>query len=176
MNRAGQTAAGGDYRLRFAEERDAPLVLEFVRALAEYEGLLDQVQATEEGLRRYIFEEKRAEVIFCDHRPGAGSDFQPAGFALFFHNFSTFAGKPGLYIEDLFVKPALRGRGYGKALLSAVARVAAERNCGRLEWACLDWNEPSIAFYKSRGARPLDEWTVYRLTGEALRTLGGPAR
>jgi GNAT superfamily N-acetyltransferase len=167
---------GGTYRLRFAVKDDVPLVLECIRGLAEYEHLLDQVQASEEGIRRFIFEEKKAEVIICDYRGGenaAGEEFRPAGFALFFSSFSTFAGKPGIFIEDLFVKPELRGKGLGKALLLFIARLAVERGCGRLEWACLNWNEPSIAFYKSQGAQPLSEWTTYRLAGEALRKLGG---
>jgi GNAT superfamily N-acetyltransferase len=151
--------------LRFAEETDAPLLLEFVRALAEYEHLLDQVEATEEGLRVSVFREKRAEVIFCEY------DGSPAGFVLFFHNYSTFLGRPGIYIEDIFVKSGYRGRGLGKLLLRFVAGIAVERNCGRLEWACLDWNDPSIAFYKSQGARPLAEWTAWRVTGDALRKL-----
>jgi GNAT superfamily N-acetyltransferase len=163
----------GSYHLRFAEKDDVPLILDFIRSLADYEHLLDQVQATEEGLRRFIFEEKKAEVIICDYRDGAdGEEFRPAGFALFFSNFSTFLGKPGIFIEDLFVKPELRGRGLGRALLAFTARLAAERGCGRLEWACLNWNEPSIAFYKSQGARPLSEWTTYRVTGGALLKLG----
>jgi GNAT superfamily N-acetyltransferase len=151
--------------LRFAEKEDAPLILEFIRALAEYEGLLDTVEAAEEGLRDYIFGEKMAEVIICEY------DGKPAGFALFFHNFSTFLGRPGIYIEDLFVRPEFRGRGLGKLLLGFIAETAVRRNCGRLEWACLNWNEPSIKFYKSRGARPLSEWTSYRVTGEELKTL-----
>jgi GNAT superfamily N-acetyltransferase len=157
---------GDKIRLRYAEEGDTPLILEFIRALAEYEHLLDQVTADEAGLRRFIFQEKKAEVIICEYE-GA-----PAGFALFFHNFSTFVGKPGIYIEDLFVKPLFRGKGLGKALLSSIARIAAERDCGRLEWACLNWNEPSIAFYKSQGAAPLEEWTTYRLRGEKIKALG----
>ncbi|MDR1970718.1 MAG: GNAT family N-acetyltransferase [Treponema sp.] len=153
-------------RLRFAGPGDSGLILDFIRALAEYERLLDSVAATAEGLRQYIFEEKKAEVIIAEY------DGEAAGFALYFHTFSTFVGKPGLYLEDLFVKPACRGRGLGKLLLSFLAKLAADRGYGRLEWACLDWNERSIQFYKSQGARPLDEWTTYRVTGEALRELG----
>jgi GNAT superfamily N-acetyltransferase len=152
--------------LRFAEAEDTPLLLEFIRALAEYENLLDQVKATEGDLRRFLFEEKKAEALICEY------DERPAGFALFFHNFSTFIGRPGIYIEDLFVKPELRGKGLGKLLLNFIAKLAVDRNCGRLEWACLNWNEPSINFYKSQGARPLSEWTTYRVVGEALRALG----
>jgi GNAT superfamily N-acetyltransferase len=152
--------------LRFAEPDDSALILEFVRALAEYEKLLDSVEAAADDLRKYIFDEKRAEVIIACY------DGVPAGFALFFHTFSTFAGRPGLYLEDVFVKPAYRGKGLGKLFLSFLARLALERNCGRFEWACLDWNEPSIKFYKSQGARPMDEWTTYRVSGTALRELG----
>jgi GNAT superfamily N-acetyltransferase len=137
--------------IRFAEKKDTALILEFIRALAEYEHLLDQAQASEADIRNYIFKQKKAEVIICEYNK------TPAGFVLFFHNFSTFLGKPGIYIEDLFVKPDFRGKGLGKLLLSFLAKIAVERNCGRLEWACLNWNEPSIAFYKSQGARPLSE-------------------
>ncbi|MDR1863840.1 MAG: GNAT family N-acetyltransferase [Treponema sp.] len=154
-----------DVVLRFAGEGDIPLIMEFIRGLAEYEDLLDQVSATEEGLRKALFEQKLGETLICEYQ-GA-----PAGFALYFHNFSTFTGKPGVYIEDLFVKPAFRGKGLGKLLLARIAEIAVERDCGRLEWACLNWNEPSIAFYKSQGALPLSEWTTYRVTGEALRSL-----
>ncbi|GHV41217.1 N-acetyltransferase [Spirochaetia bacterium] len=153
--------------LRFAAAEDAPLILDLVRELAEYEHLLDQVRATAEDFRKYIFEEKKAEVIIVEY------DKQPAGFALFFYNFSTFLGRPGLYLEDLFVKPPFRGKGLGKLLLTFIAHLAAERNCGRLEWACLNWNEPSIAFYKNQGARPLSEWTTYRVTGPELEALAG---
>jgi GNAT superfamily N-acetyltransferase len=158
--------------LRFAKKKDTPLILQFIRALAEYEHLLDQVQVREGPLRKYIFKEKKAEVIICEY------DGAPAGFALFFHNFSTFLGRPGLFIEDLFVKPEFRGRGLGKLLLTFMAKIALERNCGRLEWACLNWNEPSIAFYQSQGARPLSEWTTYRVVGEGLEKLAeqGSAR
>jgi GNAT superfamily N-acetyltransferase len=151
---------------RFAEPDDSALVLEFVRSLAEYERLQNSLEATEEHYRKYIFDEKAAEVIIAEY------DGVPAGFALFFRNFSTFTGKPGLYLEDLFVKPAYRGRGLGKLFLAFLARLAVDRGCGRFEWTCLDWNEPSITFYKSQGARPLDEWTIYRVTGEALAELG----
>jgi GNAT superfamily N-acetyltransferase len=153
--------------LRFAGPEDAALTLDFIRALAEYEKLLDSMEATEEGLRRYLFEEKMAEVVICEY------DGSPAGFALYFHNFSTFLGRPGIYIEDIFVKPAFRGKGLGKLLLTFIAKTACERNCGRLEWTCLDWNAPSIKFYKSQGACAMDEWTGYRVTGKALSDLGG---
>jgi GNAT superfamily N-acetyltransferase len=161
MNAANNT----DTVLRFAGEKDVPLIMEFIRALAEYERLLDKVTATEEGLKKALFEKKMAETIICEYKG------VPAGFALYFHNFSTFVGKPGIYIEDIFVKPEFRGKGLGKLLLTQIAGIAVERDCGRLEWACLDWNEPSIAFYKSQGAAPLSEWTTYRVTGEALKSL-----
>ncbi|GHV80989.1 N-acetyltransferase [Spirochaetia bacterium] len=151
--------------LRYAEEKDAAIILEFIRGLAEYEHLLDQAEATEEDLRKYIFQEKKAEVIIAEY------DGVPAGFALYFTNFSTFLGRPGIYIEDLFVKPALRGKGLGKTMLTCLAALVVEKNYGRLEWSCLNWNEPSIAFYKSRGAQPLSEWTTFRLTGEGLTKL-----
>jgi GNAT superfamily N-acetyltransferase len=153
--------------LRFAEKKDVSLILEFIRGLAEYEHLLDMMAATEADLSRYIFDEKKAEVLIGEY------DGQPAGFTLFFHNFSTFVGRPGIYIEDLFVKPEFRGKGLGKMLLVYTAKIALERNCARLEWACLDWNEPSIQFYKSQGAQPLSEWTAYRVSGEGLQNLAG---
>ena len=145
---------------------DVPLIFSFIKKLAEYEKLLDEVVATEDGLREVLFGERRyAETVI------AYSHNEPVGFALFFHNFSTFVGKPGIYLEDLFVDPAHRGKGYGKALLAHLAKLAQERNCGRLEWAVLNWNQPSIEFYESLGAKPMNEWTVYRLTGEALENL-----
>ena len=152
---------------RFAEERDCALILQFIRGLAEYEKMSDQVVATEALLREWIFEKKKAEVLF------ACADGREVGFALFFHNFSTFLGRAGVYLEDLFVLPEHRGKGYGKALLKCLARLTVERGCGRLEWACLDWNRPSIDFYLSLGAAPMDEWTTYRVTGETLQKLGG---
>lgn len=150
---------------RFAEESDCRLVLSFIRGLADYEKMSDQVVATEELLREWIFEKRKAEVLFvCD-------DGKEVGFALFFHNFSTFLGRAGIYLEDLFVLPEYRGKGYGKALLKKLAQITAERGCGRLEWACLDWNQPSIDFYRSLGALPMDEWTTYRLTGDTLQKM-----
>ncbi len=147
---------------RYANEGDCGLILMFIRLLAEYEKMSDQVAATEELLREWIFEKKKAEVLFvCD-------EGKEVGFALFFHNFSTFLGRAGIYLEDLFVLPEYRGKGYGKALLKKLARVTVERGCGRLEWACLDWNQPSINVYRSLGAIPMDEWTTYRLTGDTL--------
>jgi len=152
-------------RFRPAESADAALILEFIRDLAEYEKMQDEVVATEELLREWIFEKKKAEVIF------AMDGGREVGFALFFHNFSTFLGRAGIYLEDLFVKPEFRGRGHGKGLLQELARIAVERGCGRLEWSCLDWNKPSIDFYLSLGAKPMDGWTVYRVTGEGLKHL-----
>ena len=152
-----------DYR--FAERKDAALILEFIKALAEYEKLSDEVVATPETLEEWIFDRQKAEGIF------ALEDGVEVGFALFFHNFSTFLGRAGLYLEDLFVKPVYRGRGYGKGLLATLAKIALERGCGRLEWVCLDWNKPSIDFYKSLGAVPMDDWTIYRVTGDTLKQL-----
>ena len=150
---------------RYATEKDVLLILEFIRNLAEYERMLDQVVADEALLREQLFEKQQAEVIF------ALEDGREVGFALFFHNFSTFLGRSGLYLEDLFVLPQYRGKGYGKALLSKLASIAVERGYGRMEWWCLDWNQPSNDFYKSLGAEPMNEWTVYRLTGDTLQHL-----
>ena len=150
---------------RFAEERDTPLILDFIKWLADYERMLDQVVADEDTLADQLFRKKNAEVLF------ALENGKEVGFALFFHNFSTFLGRSGLYLEDLFVLPEYRGRGYGKALLCRLAAIAKEEGCGRLEWWCLDWNKPSIDFYKSMGAEPMEDWTVYRVTGETLDKL-----
>ena len=150
---------------RFAQESDTPLILWFIRALAEYEHLADQVVADEATLKDQLFRRKGAEVLF------ALEDGKEVGFALFFHNFSTFLGRAGLYLEDLYVLPEHRGKGYGKALFRRLATVAVERGCGRMEWWCLDWNTPSIGFYKALGAQVMEEWTVYRLTGKALDDL-----
>ena len=150
---------------RFANEDDCGLILEFIRALAAYEKMSDQVVATESLLREWIFEKQKAEVIF------ACEDGKEVGFALFFHNFSTFLGRAGIYLEDLFVLPEYRGKGYGKGLLRKLAQITEERGCGRLEWWCLDWNKPSIDLYRSLGAEPMDEWTTYRLTGEKLKEM-----
>ena len=149
-------------QFRFATEQDTALILDFIKGLAEYENMSDQVVATEEILREWIFKKKKAEVLF------ALEDGVEVGFALFFHNFSTFLGRSGIYLEDLFVKPEYRGRGHGKGLIRELARITVERGCGRLEWSCLDWNKPSIDFYLSLGAVPLEEWTIYRLTGDSL--------
>jgi GNAT superfamily N-acetyltransferase len=156
--------------IRPATREDVPRVLEFIRDLARYERLEHEVSASEDQLREALFGERRyAEVLF------ACSGGEPVGFALFFHNFSTFKGRPGIYLEDLFVRPQARGRGIGRLLLAHLARTALERGCARLEWAVLDWNAPSIAFYRSVGAVPMDEWTIFRLTGDALASLAGGA-
>ena len=157
-------------KFRTARREDIPLILQFIRELADYEHMLDQVVATEGLLEQWLFERNTAEVLFALTESG-----EEAGFALFFHNFSTFLGRGGIYLEDLYVRPAHRGHGYGKGLLAQLAKLAVERGCGRLEWACLDWNRPSIDFYRSVGAVPMDEWTVYRLTGETLRALAQQA-
>ena len=152
---------------RFAVEQDTPLILDFIKKLAADEHLLDQVVADEATLADQLFEKKNAEVLF------ALEDGEEVGSALFFHNFSTFLGRAGLYLEDLFILPEHRGKGYGKAILQKLAAIAVERGCGRMEWWCLDWNQSSIDFYKSLGAEPMSDWTVYRLTGETLRSLAG---
>jgi GNAT superfamily N-acetyltransferase len=153
-------------QIRFATEADVPLILQFIKALAEYEKLANRVVATEDGLRETLFGNPRfAEVLIAE------ADGEPAGFALFFHNYSTFLGRPGIYLEDLFVNPVARGLGYGKALLARLAAIAKSRNCGRLEWAVLNWNKPSIDFYESLGAIALDDWKIYRLIGEPLDRL-----
>lgn len=158
-------AMEGELTFRYAEKRDVPLILKFVKDLAEYENMLDEVVADEATLEQWIFANKKAEVLF------AVADGVEVGFALFFHNFSTFLGRAGIYLEDLFVLPAYRGKGYGKALLKKLAAIAVERGCGRLEWWCLDWNKPSIDFYRSLGAKPMADWTVYRIDGDTLHTL-----
>ena len=150
---------------RYADAADAGLILAFIKDLAAYEKMSDEVIATEDLLREWIFEKKKAEVIF------ALDGETEVGFALFFHNFSTFLGRSGLYLEDLFVKPEYRGKGYGKGLLKQLARIALERGCGRMEWWCLDWNQPSIDFYRSLDAEPMSDWTTYRLAGDTLRKM-----
>ena len=150
---------------RYAEKKDCGLILNFIKELATYEKMLSEVVATEKLLEEWIFDKGRAEVIF------ACEDGKEVGFALFFHNFSTFLGRSGIYLEDLFVMPEYRGKGYGKGLLKKLAEIAVDRGCGRLEWSCLDWNKPSIDFYLSLGAVPMEEWTVYRVTGETLKNL-----
>ena len=162
----GDTAQGSSpVAFRTAERKDVALILEFIRELADYEKMLDEVVATPELLEKWIFDERKAEVIF------ALEGEREVGFALFFHNFSTFLGRAGIYLEDLYVRPECRGKGYGKALLKELARIAVERGCGRLEWWCLDWNQPSIDFYLSLGAEPMKDWTVYRIAGETLKKL-----
>lgn len=153
-----------DYR--FATEKDTALIFQFIKELASYEKMLSEVVADEATLKEWIFEKQKAEVIF------ALEDGKEVGFALFFHNFSTFLGRAGIYLEDLYVKPEYRGKGYGTALIQTLAKIALERGCGRLEWWCLDWNKPSIDFYLSLGAEPMKDWTVYRIAGDTLKTLG----
>lgn len=151
----------------FAERKDTDTILEFIKELADYEHMLSEVVADTETLEHWLFDEKKAEVIF------AVENGEKVGFALFFHNFSTFLGRAGIYLEDLYVKPEHRGKGFGKALLTELARIAVKRGCGRLEWWCLDRNKPSIDFYRSMGAEPMDDWTVYRIAGDTLKKLGG---
>lgn len=150
-------------KIRYAERTDCALILQFIKELADYEKMLNEVVATPEILEEWIFDKHKAEVIF------AMEGDTEVGFALFFHNFSTFVGRAGIYLEDLFVRPEHRGKGYGKGLLQQLAKIAVERGCGRLEWVCLDWNQPSIDFYKSLGAVPMDEWTIYRIAGPRLK-------
>jgi len=150
---------------RFAERKDVPLILYFIKELADYEKMLDEVVATEQLLEQWLFDKNKAEVIF------SMEDGKETGFALFFHNFSTFLGRSGIYLEDLYVKPEYRHKGYGKGLLKKLAEIAVERGCGRLEWWCLDWNRPSIDFYLSMGAQPMEDWTVYRIAGDTLTKL-----
>lgn len=150
---------------RFAKREDTDLILYFIKELALYEKMLDEVVADEKTLEEWIFDKQKAEVIFVMENE------KKVGFALFFHNFSTFLGRAGIYLEDLFVLPEFRGRGYGKALLKRLAAITVERGCGRLEWWCLDWNKPSIDFYLSLGAEPMSDWTTYRITGDTLRRM-----
>lgn len=152
-------------KLRFAEPEDTKLILSLIKELAEYEKLLPEVVADEAVLRESLFERRAAEVIIGEY------EGNPVSYSLFFHNFSTFLGRPGIFIEDLYVKPAMRGRGIGKVMLSFLAKLTKERNCGRLEWSCLDWNVSSIRFYKQKGATPMEEWTVYRVTEKSLADL-----
>lgn len=159
-----------DLEIRLATEADVPLILHFIKELAEYERLSHEVVATEEALRNSLFGERRVAEVVLGY---VGDD--PASFALFFHNFSTFLGKPGIYLEDLYVRPEFRGAGIGRAMLVYLANLAKERGCGRLEWWVLDWNDPAIRFYKTLGAVPMDDWTVYRVAGEALDELAAGA-
>lgn len=153
-----------DYR--FAKREDVPLILQFIRELADYEHMLNEVVATPDLLEEWLFEKEKAEVIF------ALENDTEVGFALFFHNFSTFLGRAGIYLEDLYVRPEYRGKGYGKGMLTLLGRIAVERGCGRLEWWCLDWNQPSIDFYRAMGAEPMSDWTVYRIAGDTLQEMG----
>lgn len=150
---------------RYAERKDTKLILQFIKELADYEKLLSEVVADEKTLEEWIFDKQKAEVIFVLKNE------TEVGFALFFHNFSTFLGRAGIYLEDLYVKPEYRGEGYGKGLLKKLAQIAVERGCGRLEWWCLDWNKPSIDFYLSLGAKPMGDWTVYRVTEDTLKNM-----
>lgn len=153
------------FSIRFAEEEDLKLILDLIKELAVYEKMLDEVVATEESLREYLFVKEMAEVIIGEY------ENEPVAFALFFPNFSTFLGKPGLYLEDLYIKPEMRGKGLGRKIFTFLANLTRERNYGRLEWVCLDWNEPSIRFYKKMGGIPMDDWTTYRMQGESLKKL-----
>ena len=154
-----------NFQIRKATPEDTPTIFNLIYKLAVYEKLENDVITTVEELRTNIFEKNYAEVIIAEE------DEKPVGFALYFHNFSTFVGKPGIYLEDLFVEPEMRGKGYGKALLVELAKIAKERNYGRLEWSVLDWNTPSIEFYKSLGAKPMDEWVVFRLDKKGIENL-----
>ena len=156
-------------RFRWAKESDVALILEFICALAEYEGMREEVTADESLLKEWLFEKKAAEVLFVSEGE------ETVGFALYFYNFSTFLGKAGIYLEDLYVKPSHRGRGYGKALLCELASLAKRQGCGRLAWWCLDWNQPSIDFYQAMGAEAMSEWTVYRVAGKQLEQLAAQA-
>jgi GNAT superfamily N-acetyltransferase len=155
-----------EFRIELATERDVPVILQLIKGLAEYEKLAHEVVATEAGLRQSLFGARRVAEVFIGYAAA-----EPVGFAVFFHNYSTFLGRAGIYLEDLFVLPQWRRRGLGTQLLRRIAHTAVERGCGRLEWSVLDWNEPAINFYKKLGARAMDEWTVYRVTGEALKNL-----
>ena len=161
MNELEPTKVEGLY-IRKATREDVPLILRFIKELADYEKMLDQVVATEEIIEDSIFNRNKAEVVFAVYNG------EEVGFALYFNNFSTFLGKPGLYLEDLYVREEMRGKGIGKTLLAYLAKKAVEEDCGRFEWWCLDWNKPSIDFYLKLGAIPMDEWTVYRMCGDAL--------
>jgi GNAT superfamily N-acetyltransferase len=155
-----------EFKIRPATAADVPLIFQFVRELAAYEKLSHEVTASEELLRRNLFVDRQGAEVLLAYEAA-----QAVGFALFFHNFSTFVGKPGVYLEDLYIRPEFRGRGYGKALMIYLARLAKERDCGRFEWWVLDWNEPSLEFYRSLGASPMSEWTVQRVSGSSLEAL-----
>ena len=159
-----------DFKIRPACLEDVPVILQLIHDLATYERAPDEVSATEEQLVEVLFGEKPAAEVLL-----AFEEESPVGFAVYFYNFSTWLGRPGLYLEDLFVKPEKRGKGYGRALLIELAKIARDRGCGRMEWAVLDWNEPAIKFYRSLGAKPMHEWTVFRLTGEEIGKLASAA-
>lgn len=159
----GKEEIMGEVTFRQAKAGDEALVLEFIRGIAQYEKMLDEVVATEESIREWMLEKKMVEVIFAE------AEGDTVGFALYFQNFSTFVGRAGLYLEDIFVKPQYRKKGYGKAIFKKLAQIAVERGCQRFEWVCLDWNQPSIDFYRSMGAVPMDQWTIYRLSGDAIK-------
>jgi GNAT superfamily N-acetyltransferase len=154
------------FEIRTATAADVPIILSLIRELAEYERAPDAVVATEAGLREVLFGPKHSAEVLLALEKG-----EPVGFAVYFYNFSTWLGRPGLYLEDLFVRPAVRGKGYGRALLERLAQIAQERGCGRMEWAVLDWNDPAIQFYRKLGAEPMDEWTVFRLTADGIAKL-----
>jgi len=160
--------SSSNFQIRQATERDVPVILSFIRQLAEYERLSHEAVMTEDILRESLFGSRPAAEVLLGY-----SGDRPVAFAVFFHNFSTFLGRSGLYLEDLFVIPEMRGKGFGRSLLVELAKIARERKCGRFEWAVLDWNEPAIKFYKAIGAVPMDEWTIFRVTGEALNRLAG---
>ena len=157
-------------RIEPATEKDVPVILGMIRALAEYERLSHEVSTSEAGLRNALFGVTPSAEVLLGY-VDSDADAQAVAFAVFFHNFSTFLGKPGLYLEDLFVRPEWRGRGFGRRMLTHLASIAVQRGCGRMEWSVLDWNEPAIGFYRGLGATPLDNWTVHRVTGDALRAL-----
>jgi len=160
-----------DCEIRTTTEADVPVILSLIRELAEYERAPDAVVATEAGLLEVLFGPKRSAEVLLALEKG-----EPLGFAVYFYNFSTWLGRPGLYLEDLFVRPAVRGKGYGRALLERLAQIAQERGCGRMEWAVLDWNDPAIQFYRKLGAEPMNEWTVFRLTADGIARLAGAAK
>jgi GNAT superfamily N-acetyltransferase len=155
-----------DFEIRSATEADVPIILSLIRELAEYEREPNAVVATEAGLREVLFGPKRSAEVLLALESG-----EAVGFAVYFYNFSTWLGRPGLYLEDLFVRPAVRGKGFGRGLLERLAQIAKERGCGRMEWAVLDWNDPAIQFYRKLGASPMNEWTVFRLTAEGIAKL-----
>lgn len=177
MNQMTESVPLASVEIRPATEKDIPTILCWIRALAEYERLAEYVSATEEILAHTLFGPRPSAEVLIAIAPGDGMEkSRPVGFALFFENYSTFLGRPGMYLEDLFVEPEFRGRGYGKALFQRLAQIALERDYRRLDWAVLDWNEPAIRFYRSLGAEPLSEWTVNRLGGDALRALAAGER